>query len=96
MPGEMRRHVDQIRVDREMREAAAIGKERLARVAVGLVLPDRVLDILAVQRVLQLRGEDRNAVEEQHEIEAFLVLLAVPRIEPAQIAEISRRIVLLL
>ena len=76
-PGELRRDIDQVRVDREMREAAAIGKERLARVAVGLVLADRVLDFLAGQRVLQLGGEDRDAVEEQHEVEALLVPGAV-------------------
>src|SRR5690606_20786810 len=54
---EVRRHEDEVRVHREMCEAAAVGEERLARVAVGLVLPDRVLDVLPIQRVLQLRGK---------------------------------------
>jgi hypothetical protein len=74
-PGELRGDVDQVRVHREVREAAAVGEERLARVAVGLVLADRVLDVLAVERVLQLGGEDRDAVQEEHQVEALLVLL---------------------
>ena len=73
----MGRDEDKVRVHREMREAAAIGEERLARIPVGLVLVDRVLDVLAVERVLELGGEDRDAVQEQHEVEALLVLRAV-------------------
>ena len=75
--GKVRRHVHEVRVHREVREAAAVGEERLARVAVGLVLADRVLDVLRVERVLELGGEDRDAVQEQHEVEALLVLRAV-------------------
>ncbi|MBV6522209.1 MAG: hypothetical protein MNPFHGCM_02355 [Gemmatimonadaceae bacterium] len=74
---EARRHVDEIRVDGEVREAAAIGQERLARVAVGLVLPDRVLDVLPGERVLEFGGKDRHPVQEEHEVEALLVLRAV-------------------
>ena len=70
--------VDQLGVDGEVREAAAVGEEGLARVAVGLVLPDRVLDGLAGERILELRGEDGNAVQIQHEVEALLVPGAVP------------------
>ena len=73
-----------------MREAAAVGEERLARVAVGLVLPDRILDILAVERVLQLGGEDRDAVQEQHQVEALLGFLAVA--ELADSGEKIRRV----
>ena len=51
--------------------------EGILRVAVGAVLLDRVPDVLAVQRVLQLGREDRDPVEEQHQVEAVLVLLAV-------------------
>ena len=79
-PGEMGRDVDQFRIDGEMRETAAIGKERLARVAVGLVLADRVLDLLAGQRIFELGGENRDAVQKQHEIEALLVLRAVAKL----------------
>src|SRR5207244_6036311 len=43
-------------------------------------LADRVLDVLGVQRVLQLGGEDRNAVQEQNEIETALVLPAVAKL----------------
>ena len=75
--GELGGDVDQVGVHGEVREAAAVGEERLARVAVGLVLADRVLDVLAVERVLELGGEDRDAVQEQHQVEALLVLRAV-------------------
>ena len=70
--------VDQIRVDREVGETTAVGEERLARVAVGLVLPDRILDGLAGERILELGGEDGNAVQEQNQVEALFVLDAVP------------------
>ena len=76
-PVEMRRDIDEVRVDREMREAAAIGKDRLTRVALRLVLADRVLDLLAGQWIFEFGGEDRDAVQEQHEVEALLVLRAV-------------------
>ena len=46
------------RLAREAREAPAVGEQPLAGVAVGLVLPDRVLDGLAGERVLELGGED--------------------------------------
>ena len=42
---------------------------RLARIAVALVLLDRVLDGLLGQAVLQLEGGDRQAVDEQPEVE---------------------------
>ncbi len=36
--------VHEVRVHGEVRQAAAFGEERLSRIAIGLVLPDRVLD----------------------------------------------------
>src|SRR5688572_3213792 len=60
-----------------MRETAAVREERLARVAIRFVLADRVLHVLRVQWVLQLGGEDRDAVQEEYEVEAVLVLRAV-------------------
>ena len=78
--GEVGRDVDQLRVDGEMGKTPAVGEERLARVAVGLVLPDRVLDGLARQRVLELGREDGYAVQEEHQVEALLVLGAVPNL----------------
>ncbi len=74
------RDVDQVRVHREVREAAPVGEERLPRVAVGLVLPNRILDILSGQRVLQLGREDRDAVKDEHKVEALVVLLAVMKL----------------
>ena len=73
----MRGDVDQLRIDGEVRETPAVGEQRLARVAVGLVLPDRVLDGLAGERVLELGGEDGDAVQEQHHVEALLAPGAV-------------------
>ena len=75
--GEVGRDVDQLRVYGEMGETPAVGEERLARVAVRLVLPDRVLDGLSGQRILELGREDGNAVQEEHEVEAPLVPDAV-------------------
>jgi hypothetical protein len=68
---------DEVRVHREVGEAAAVRQQRLARVAVGLVLPHGVLDVLAVEPVLQLAREDRDAVQEEDQIQALLVLRAV-------------------
>ena len=62
----MGRDIDQFRIHREMRQTAAIGKERLARVAVGFVLADRILDLLPRQRIFELGGENRNAIQKQH------------------------------
>jgi hypothetical protein len=59
-----------------VRKAAAVGEERLARVAVGLVLADRILDVLAVEWILELGREDRKAVEEEHKVDALVVLHA--------------------
>jgi hypothetical protein len=63
-----------------VREAPAVGEERLARIAVGLVLADGVLDVLAVEQILQLGGEDRHAVQEEDDIQALLVLGAVAKL----------------
>src|SRR5207248_6442391 len=82
---ELRRDIDEVRIDREMGKTAAIGEERLARVAIGFVLPDGVFDVLSVQPVLQFGGEDRNPVQEKSEIEAVLILQAVT--ELAHLAE---------
>ena len=46
-------HEHQLRVHREVGKAAPVGEERLPGVAVLPVLPDGVLDVLAVERVLE-------------------------------------------
>src|SRR6202043_3613060 len=51
--------------------------QRLAWIAVGHVLVDRILDVLPAQRVLQLGREDRDAVDEKAEVEAVLVGRAI-------------------
>ena len=70
--------------DGEMHQRpAGEGEDRLRRVAPGqlrqaveAVLVHRVLDALGVVR-LELGGGDRDAVEEQHEVEAVLVMRGV-------------------
>src|SRR5208283_972054 len=64
-PLQFGRNVDQVRVNGEVTKAAAELKERFLRVAVVLVLRDGVDDGLAGERVLQLRGEDRQSIQEQ-------------------------------
>ena len=50
---------------------------RLVGVAVGLVLPDGVAPGLAAHRVLQLGGDDRQAVEADDQVDRVLVCEAV-------------------
>ena len=69
-------HEHLVRIHSEVGEAPRVGEERLAWVPVGPVLVDRVLDVLAGERVLELGGEDRDAVQEEREIDARFVLLA--------------------
>ena len=75
-PGESGRHEHLLGIHREVGEAAPVGEERLARVTVVPVLPDRVGDILPGEGVLELGREDGDAVQEEREVEALLVFLA--------------------
>ena len=77
----------------EVHDAAAELEEQLARVAVALVLLDGVLDRLLGQAVLQLEGGDRQAVDEQAEVERELRLVAAVA-ELAGDAEAVRRVAL--
>ena len=74
---ELGSHVDEVRIDREMGEAAAVGEEVLAGIAVALILGDRVLYALARHRIFELRSEDGQTVYKNREIEALLALLTV-------------------
>src|SRR5690606_6174635 len=60
----------------EVHDAAAELEELLARVAVSLVLLDRVLHRLLGQAVLQLEGGDRQAIDEEPQVERPLRLVA--------------------
>ena len=75
-PGERRGHEHLVGIHGEVGEAAAVGEQRLPRVAVGAVLVDRVPHVLAGERVLQFGGEDGDAVQEEREVEAPAGLLA--------------------
>jgi hypothetical protein len=55
-------------VDGEMHNAASELEQLLARIAVALVLLDRIVDILLGQAVLQLEGCNRQAIDEQREV----------------------------
>ena len=74
----------------EVHDAAAELEELLARVAVALVLLDGVLDRLLGEAVLQLEGGDRQAVDEQAQVERALRLVAAVA-ELARDAEAVRR-----
>ena len=54
-----------------------MGEERFARVAVVPVLQDRLLDVLAGERVLEFGGAEGDAVEEEGHVDALLRLGAV-------------------
>ena len=85
-------------VDREVGDAAAELEQLLARVAVALVLLDGVVDRLLRQAVLQLERRDRQAVDEQAEVERELRLVGavaeLPRdAEAVAREELDRRLV---
>ena len=58
-----------------MGDAAAELEQPLARVAVLLVLPDRVIHRLLGQAVLQLEREDRQPIDEKTQVERQLRLV---------------------
>ena len=71
VPGELRRHEHQVGIDGEVDQRPLLELEdRVVGVAVVLVLPDGVLHVLAGHRVLQLGGDDRDAVQAQGQVEA--------------------------
>jgi hypothetical protein len=72
-----RRHVCEVRVEREMHECAPPQQETACR-PVAAVLADRVIDRLIRVPVLELGGGRGEAVDEEHEVEAVSAL----RVEP--------------
>ena len=80
---EVRAEAHLVLVHREVHHAAAELEQLLARVAVALVLLDGVGDRLLGQAVLQLEGGDRQAVDEQAQVERALRLVAA-------VAELAR------
>ncbi len=69
MPLQLGAHLHFAVVHREVHHAAAELEQPLARVAVALVLLDGILDGLLGEAVLQLEGGDRQAVDEQAQVE---------------------------
>ncbi len=65
---ELGRHRDQFRVDGEVHECPPC-ECHVLRVAVAAVLGDRVVDVLAGERVLQLGGRDRDPVQEERQVD---------------------------
>ena len=57
--------MDFVLVGREVRHAAPEPEEALAGAAVPLVLPDGVVEGLLGEAVLELEGEDGEAVDEE-------------------------------
>src|SRR5690606_10153876 len=72
---EVRAEANLVLVHGEVHDAAAELEELLARVAVSLVLLDRVLHRLLGQAVLQLEGGDRQAIDEEPQVERPLRLV---------------------
>src|SRR6266542_2787373 len=73
---EMRAEADFLLVHRKMDHAAAELEQLLARVAVTLVLRHCIRDRLFREAVLQFEGRERQAVDEQRDIESALGLVA--------------------
>lgn len=71
-------------VDGEVGKAATEREQKLARVAIALVLLDRVVHGLFRERVLQLEGRDRQPVQEQRQIQRVASLVV-------RVAELARR-----
>ena len=63
-------------VHREVRHAAAELEQLLTGIAVLLVLPDRIAHRLLGQAVLELEGENREAVQEEANVQRPLGLVA--------------------
>ena len=76
LPLEMRAETHVALVHREVGHAAAELEQLLAGVAVLPVLPDRVVHRLLGQAVLQLEREDRQAVDEEPDVERPLGVVA--------------------
>ena len=69
-----RRHVDFVRIGREMHQGAGFeAKERRTRVPVLLVLAHRMAPVLAGARILQLTGGYRQTVQREHEIDGVVL-----------------------
>ena len=69
-----RRHVDFVRIRREMHQGAGLeAKERRTRVPVLLVLAYRMTPVLTGARILQLTGGYRKTVQREHEIDGVLL-----------------------
>lgn len=65
---QMRLHVDLIAPDRKIREAPPELKERLPGIPVCSVLMDRVWVVLALDRVVEFSGEQRESVQEKTQV----------------------------
>jgi len=90
-PPEGRTHRDPLVIHREMHHAAPELEERLAGIAVALVLRDGVLHRLFGQAVLQLEGRHRETVDEGAQVKRPLGLLAAVAELPGD-AETVRRV----
>jgi hypothetical protein len=70
---EARSHQHGFGIDGEVHQRAALKfEDRLARIAIVLVLPSRVLDRLSCERILELHGGDGDAIQAERDIERLL------------------------
>lgn len=86
--------IDAVRVESEVGEAATKAEEWFGGVAGGAILSDSIFGGLAGKWVFEFGGDDGEAVEEESEIEALLVLAA--EVELANKAEEVGAVALLL
>jgi hypothetical protein len=76
-----------------MHQRAALEyKDPFARVAVGAVLLLGVFDRLPGERVLELEGDDRDAVQAERQVENAMLLRAVRLLAIAQLARDAKDI----
>ena len=75
LPLEVRTELHLVVIHGEMSEASAKLEEPLSRVAVTLVLLNGVVDCLLGEAVLQFEGGDRQAVDEQAQVQGKLCVV---------------------
>ena len=70
LPAELRRHEHQVGIDREVHQRALLELEdQVVRIAVVLILPDRIPHALPRHGVLEFGSDDRDSVQADGQVE---------------------------
>jgi len=81
LAGQLRAELDLLIIDSEVRQAPPKLEQQLPRVAVTLVLLDRIVHRLVSQLILELKRCHRQAIDEQAQVQGQLCLVqAVPQL----------------